>query len=348
MDIDVPPSRSAGVSISALSADRNTSFRFDVYRIHCVCNTLCMQYTQDSLLEVTNLSKCYGKQTILEDLNLSLTPGIHALLGPNGAGKTTLVNILSTLIPYDHGSASVLGLDLQRDKKQLRRSISLTGQHTAVDAQLTGMENMLMIGQLFGLTRREANRRADTLLERFDLSSAAGRRAATYSGGMRRKLDIAASLIADPLLVFLDEPTTGLDTRSRRALWDEINTLAQNGTSVFLTTQYLEEADVLAEQIMVLHGGGIIASGTAAQLKEHIGGSTIQIQDDAGHILADIPTSGTTENVAGHLAAVSHQWPDATVTVRRPTLDEVFLELTGKPATQDPTDQTATMAGAAA
>lgn len=306
-----------------------------------------MSYTSTNLLEVHRLCKSYGSQPVLQDLTLSLPPGIHALLGPNGAGKTTLVNILSTLIPYDAGGASVLGLDLRRERKQIRRLISLTGQYAAVDPHLTGMENMLMIGQLFGLSRRDAARRADTLLERFDLSSSARRVAATYSGGMRRKLDLAASLIADPQLVFLDEPTTGLDTRSRQTLWDEITALASNGTSVFLTTQYLEEADVLADQIMVLHRGRIIASGTASQLKASLGGSTIHVHDDAGHIRHQVPTSGAPQDVAERLRSLSHQWPDATVTVRRPTLDEVFLELTDGPAAPD-TAQPAPKAGARA
>ncbi|WP_150460528.1 ATP-binding cassette domain-containing protein [Nesterenkonia ebinurensis] len=290
-----------------------------------------MSYTDTPLVEIAGLSKSYGKHHVLKDLNLTLPPGIHALLGPNGAGKTTLVNILSTLIPYSAGQARVLGLDVQRDRKQLQGLISLTGQYAAVDGALSGMENMLMMGQLFGLTRRDAKRRADDLLERFELTKAAGKRAATYSGGMRRKLDIAASLIAGPQLIFLDEPTTGLDTRSRQALWDEINTLAAAGTSIFLTTQYLEEADVLAERIMVLNGGGIVADGTAAQLKQRVGGSTIQLHDDAGHIIETLPTHGDAADVAHQLAAISEQRPEVSVTVRKPTMDEVFLELTGAP-----------------
>lgn len=289
-----------------------------------------MNYTEVPLLEITGLSKSYGKHHVLNSLDLTLPPGIHALLGPNGAGKTTLINILSTLIPYNSGTVRVLGRDPRKDRKELQSLISLTGQYAAVDGQLSGMENMLMMGQLFGLSRRDARLRASTLLERFDLTAAADKRVATYSGGMRRKLDIAASLIAEPSLIFLDEPTTGLDTRSRQALWDEIRSLGQSGVSVFLTTQYLEEADVLAEQIMVLHGGGIVASGTATQLKERVGGSTIQLHDDAGHIIEEIPTGGSAAEVARHLAAVTEERPGVAVTVRRPTLDEVFLELTGK------------------
>ncbi|MBP2317064.1 ATP-binding cassette domain-containing protein [Nesterenkonia lacusekhoensis] len=288
-----------------------------------------MEYTDDSLIEISGLAKSYGDHHVLKDLDLTLPPGIHALLGPNGAGKTTLVNILSSLIPYSVGEVRVLGLDPQRDRRKLQGLISLTGQYATVDGQLTGMENMLMMGRLFGLSAREARRRAEQLLGRFELSDSAGKRVATYSGGMRRKLDIAASLIAEPQLIFLDEPTTGLDTRSRQALWDEIRVLADAGTSILLTTQYLEEADVLADQIMVLNDGGIIASGTAPQLKERVGGATIQLHDDAGHLLEEIPTHGSASDISRHLQALSQGRSAATVTVRRPTLDEVFMELTG-------------------
>lgn len=297
-----------------------------------------MPYTEVPLVEITGLSKSYGTHHVLDDLDITLPQGVHALLGPNGSGKTTLVNILSTLIPSSSGQARVLGLDVRRDRKKLQGLISLTGQYAAVDGALSGMENMLMMGRLFGLSRRDARRRADDLLERFDLSKAAGKRVATYSGGMRRKLDIAASLIAGPQLIFLDEPTTGLDTRSRQALWDEINTLAAAGTSIFLTTQYLEEADVLAERIMVLHGGGIVAEGTATQLKQRVGGSTIQLHDDAGHIIETMPTHGNAGDLAQQLATISQQRPEISVTVRKPTMDEVFLELTGaQPPSASPT-----------
>ncbi|GAA1239259.1 daunorubicin resistance protein DrrA family ABC transporter ATP-binding protein [Prauserella halophila] len=290
------------------------------------------------LLDITGLSKSYGRHRVLTDLDLTLPPGIHALLGPNGSGKTTLVNVLSTLVPYDSGEVRVLGLDPRRDRKALQSLVSLTGQYAAVDEKLSGTENMLMMGRLFGLSRRDAERRADGLLERFGLTEAAHKRVATYSGGMRRKLDIAAGLIGRPQLIFLDEPTTGLDTRSRQALWDEITALARSGASIFLTTQYLEEADALAERIVVLHDGRIVADGTAAQLKGRIGGSTIQLHDDAGHILEEIPTRGSALDVARHLDAVAAARPDVDVTVRRPTLDEVFLELTGEPA--DTSDRT--------
>ncbi|RSN55828.1 ATP-binding cassette domain-containing protein [Actinomadura sp. WAC 06369] len=290
-----------------------------------------MRYTEH-LVELDGLTKGFGKHDVLKGLDLRLPPGVHALLGPNGAGKTTLVNILSTLTPFDSGAARVLGLDVRRDRKELQRLISLTGQYAAVDARLSGTENLLMMGRLFGLSRRAAASRAADLLDRFDLAKAAGRLVGTYSGGMRRKLDIAVSLIAHPRLIFLDEPTTGLDTRSRRALWDEITALASGGTSIFLTTQYLEEADVLAERILVLNGGRIVADGTASQLKERVGGSTIQVHDGHGRVVEEIPTRGSAAEVSRHLAALAAARPDVQVTVRRPTLDEVFLQLTGKKA----------------
>lgn len=301
-----------------------------------------MQYTERSheappdsttpLIQISGLTKHYGRQRILDGLDLTLRPGVHALLGPNGAGKTTLVNILSTLIPHDAGQVRVLGLDPATDRRRIQRLISLTGQHAAVDESLTGWENMMLMGRLFGLRKHRARARTEALLARFELTDAAGRRASTYSGGMRRKLDIAAGLIPEPRLMFLDEPTTGLDTRSRQALWDEITALAEQGTSVFLTTQYLEEADVLADQIVVLHGGRIVAGGTAEQLKARVGGSTIELRDAAGHVLEEIPTGGEVDDVARTLREVAARRPELRVTVRRPTLDEVFLQLTGADA----------------
>ena len=290
-----------------------------------------MTYT-DSLIELDGLTKGFGGNEVLKGVDLTLPPGIHALLGPNGAGKTTLVNILSTLTPFDSGTARVLGLDVRRDSKRIQGLISLTGQYAAVDERLTGTENLHMMGRLFGLSRRDTAGRSADLLDRFDLTPAAGKRVSTYSGGMRRKLDIAVGLIARPRLIFLDEPTTGLDTRSRQTLWGEIRALADTGTSIFLTTQYLEEADVLAERIMVLNDGRIVASGTASQLKERVGGSTIQLHDGHGNVTGEIATRGSALEVSRHLAALATERPDVQVTVRRPTLDEVFLQLTGKKA----------------
>ncbi|MBE1530609.1 ATP-binding cassette domain-containing protein [Actinomadura algeriensis] len=290
-----------------------------------------MRYAE-ALIELDGLTKGFGKHEVLKGLDLRLPPGIHALLGPNGAGKTTLVNILSTLTSADSGAARVLGLDVRRDRKHLQRLISLTGQYAAVDPRLSGTENLLMMGRLFGLTRRDAAARAADLLDRFELAGAAGKLVSTYSGGMRRKLDIAASLIAQPKLIFLDEPTTGLDTRSRQALWNEITALAAAGTSIFLTTQYLEEADVLADRILVLNGGHIVADGTASQLKEHVGGSTIQLHDEHGRVTEEIPTHGSAADLSRRLTALAAERPGVQVTVRKPTLDEVFLKLTGKKA----------------
>ncbi|QFG24681.1 ATP-binding cassette domain-containing protein [Actinomadura sp. WMMB 499] len=290
-----------------------------------------MRYTEH-LIELDGVTKGFGKHEVLKGLDLRLPPGIHALLGPNGAGKTTLVNILSTLTPLDSGAARVLGLDVRRDRRELQGLISLTGQYAAVDGRLSGIENLLMMGRLFGLSRRDAAARAADLLDRFDLADAARKRVDAYSGGMRRKLDIAVGLIAHPKLIFLDEPTTGLDTRSRQALWGEISALAATGTSIFLTTQYLEEADVLADRILVLNGGRIVADGTASQLKERVGGSTIQLHDDHGRIVEEIATRGSAGELARHLAALAADRPDVQITVRRPTLDEVFLQLTGRKA----------------
>ncbi|XRQ05924.1 ATP-binding cassette domain-containing protein [Actinomadura welshii] len=292
-----------------------------------------MSYTDPPMVELDGLTKGFGDNEVLKGLDLTLPQGIHALLGPNGAGKTTLVNVLSTLTPSDSGAARVLGLDVRRDRKRLQRMISLTGQYAAVDERLTGIENLHMMGRLFGLSRRDTAARAAGLLDRFELAAAAGRRVSAYSGGMRRKLDIAVGLIARPRLIFLDEPTTGLDTRSRQTLWDEITALAADGTSVFLTTQYLEEADVLADRIMVLNGGRIVAAGTAAQLKERVGGSTIQLHDGQGRVTGEIATRGSALEISRHLAALAAERPDVQVTVRRPTLDEVFLQLTERKAT---------------
>ena len=285
------------------------------------------------LLEARGLTKSYGAHPVLEGMDLSLPSGIHALLGPNGAGKTTLIKILSTLLPRDGGELRVLGLDPGRDAHELRRLISLTGQFAAVDASLSSLENLEMLGRLFGLRTSVARTRGLELLERFDLTSARDTRAAALSGGMRRRLDIAAGLISRPRLVFLDEPTTGLDTRSRHVLWDEIRALADDGTSVLLTTQYLEEADALADQIRVLHRGRIVAGGTADELKNQIGDVVLRVAGDHDETLEEVPTNGTVEDLARLLAEISSSFPQATVTIHRPTLDDVFLHLTG-----DPTD----------
>lgn len=291
-----------------------------------------MSSTPTPLLEARGLRRSYSSRPVLHDLDLTLAPGIHALLGPNGAGKTTLIKILSTLIPRDGGELRVLGLDPARDRHQLRRRISLTGQFAALDGTLSSLENLEMLGRLYGLDARTSRTRGLDLLERFSLGRARDTRARALSGGMRRKLDLAAGLISRPQLVFLDEPTTGLDTRSRLVLWQEIRDLAASGTSVLLTTQYLEEADALAEQIRVLHGGRIVAGGTAAELKAQLGGAVIRATGDRDEVLEEIPTTGTAEDLSAQLADLARRLPRAAVTVRRPTLDDVFLHLTGDPA----------------
>lgn len=299
-----------------------------------------MTYADKLLLEVSGLSMSFGAQRVLDGLDLRLPPGIHALLGPNGAGKTTLVNILSTLLRPTSGRARVLGLDTQSDRRRLQRRIALTGQYAAVDEGLSGAENLLMMGQLFGLSRGVSLKRGDELLGRFGLMPARAARVSTYSGGMRRKLDLAVSLIAEPELIFLDEPTTGLDTRSRQALWDEIHRLAGQGTSVFLTTQYLDEAEALAERILVLDGGRIVAEGTADELKDRVGGTTIQLHDDSGRLVSEHPTDGTTADVARTLTGLAGRDPGLAVTVRKPSMDEVFLQLTGHVAAgHEPTER---------
>lgn len=223
-------------------------------------------------IEVSDLRKSYGSHVVLEGVDLRVPSGsVFALLGQNGAGKTTMVRILATLSRADGGSARVAGCDVVRQRHQVRAAISLTGQYAALDDLLTGEENLTMIGRLSGLPRPVVRSRAAELLASFDLADAGRRRVATYSGGMRRRLDLAASLIREPLVIFLDEPTTGLDLPSRHTMWSVVRSMAEAGRTVFLTTQYLEEADQLADEIAVLHGGRIVASGTPSGLKERLG-----------------------------------------------------------------------------
>ena len=269
------------------------------------------------LLEIRGLRKSYGTRPVLDGLDLVLPPGIHALLGPNGAGKTTLIKILSTLLPHDGGTVRVLGLDPRRDRRRLQGLLSLTGQFAAVDGALTCTENLEMIGRLFGLPGSLARTRAAEQLERFELTRARSTRAATLSGGMRRKLDIAAGLLSRPRLVVLDEPTTGLDTRSRQVLWEEIRGLADEGTSVLLTTQYLEEADALAEQVHVLDRGRIVAGGTTQELKALVGGAVVRILDQDGAVLEELATTGTTQDLAARLAEAARRFPTATASIHQ-------------------------------
>jgi ABC-2 type transport system ATP-binding protein len=224
------------------------------------------------MIHVTGITKTFGKHTVLDGVDLDVAAGeIVGLLGPNGAGKTTLVNILTTLVVPDSGTATVAGFDVVTQAAEVRRRISLTGQAAAVDGLLTGDENLRMMARLSGLSPAASRARATELLERFDLTEAARKMVSTYSGGMRRRLDLALSLVVTPPVVFLDEPTTGLDTRSRRELWDAIRALAADGAAVLLTTQYLEEADQLCDRVALLDGGRIVATGTAAELKARVG-----------------------------------------------------------------------------
>ncbi|QOC94777.1 ATP-binding cassette domain-containing protein [Micromonospora craniellae] len=248
-------------------------------------------------MSVRAIRKRYGTHDVLRDVTFDVPAGqVFALLGPNGAGKTTLIRILTTLIAADGGSARVLGHDLSRESAHVRKLISVTGQYASVDEELTGLENLVMIGQLLCLRKAAARVRAQELLAEFDLTDAARRRVGQYSEGMRRRLDLAASLVSSPPLIFLDEPTTGMDTRSRSALWNVVRRLASQGKTIFLTTQYLDEADVLADRIAVLDGGTIVAEGTAADLKQRVGGESVEIVLDDGSTLREL-TDGSPERV---------------------------------------------------
>jgi ABC-2 type transport system ATP-binding protein len=286
-------------------------------------------------IDARGLRKRFGRTEVLAGLDLAVPAGtVFALLGPNGAGKTTTINILTTLVQPDAGTAHVAGFDVLARPEEVKRRIALTGQSAAVDEVLTGTENLVMLGRLSGLGRREARDRAAELLERFGLADAAGRRVGTYSGGMRRRLDLALSLILTLPVLFLDEPTTGLGTRSRQELWSVIRSLAADGTTVFLTTQYLEEADRLADRIAVLDHGRIAAEGTADELKARIGGDVVELRDADGELVLELPTDGS---VHGLRAAIDEldRTPAATrdgvaVSIRRPSLDDVFLAITGR------------------
>lgn len=247
--------------------------------------------TRPAAIEVTGLGKSYGETTVLRDLDLTVPAGtVYALLGPNGAGKTTTVRILSTLHTADAGTARVAGADVRTDPDAVRRAIGVTGQFSAVDDLLTGRENLRLMADLAHLGRGEAARRTTDLLARFDLVDAADRRAGTYSGGMRRRLDLAMTLVARPRLIFLDEPTTGLDPRSRRDVWEAVREQVADGVTVFLTTQYLEEADRLADKVGLLDAGRLVAEGTPEELKAQAGGETL---DDVFLALTGHPTTDT-------------------------------------------------------
>ena len=297
------------------------------------------------IVETEGLTKRYGSNTVLSGLDLKVAEGsVLALLGPNGAGKTTAIRILSTLTRPDGGSAWVCGFDVVHEAAAVRGAISLTGQYAAVDEEQTGRENLVMIARLRRFARGSARARAVELLERFDLVDAADRRVRTYSGGMRRRLDLAMSLVARPRLLFLDEPTTGLDPVSRTTMWDAIGDLVRDGVTIFLTTQYLEEADRLADRIVVLHNGDVVADGTADALKNSVGGTRLDLSfssaEDASRaqavvgggvdeLMLSVPSDGS----ATHLHQVLDDLLAARVSVlrvstHRPTLDDVFTSLT--------------------
>ena len=312
----------------------------------------------EPMILAEGLRKSFGNVHALDGVDLDVQPStVLGLLGPNGAGKTTVVRILTTLLHPDAGHATVAGHDVVRHAEELRHVIGLAGQYAAIDENLTGLENLEMVGRLYHLTRAEARRRGAEVLERFELAHAADRTAKTYSGGMRRRLDLGASLVGRPKVLFLDEPTTGLDPRSRLELWDVIRELVRDGTTLLLTTQYLEEADRLADDIAVIDGGKVIARGTADELKARVGGEVLALRVSdrsrvpaaAGAVLGLGPGGGKVDNNLGELTIpVGTDGPRvlteairrldaegielADISLRRPTLDDVFLSLTGHAA----------------
>ncbi|MEO3935565.1 ATP-binding cassette domain-containing protein [Dermatophilaceae bacterium Soc4.6] len=319
-------------------------------------------------VQARGLVKKYGAVTALDGVDLSVPTGtVLGLLGPNGAGKTTTVRVLTTLLRPDSGEASVAGIDVLADPRGVRRKIGLSGQYAAVDEYLTGFENLDMIGRLYHLGRRRARERARELLAQFNLEDAGDRPSKTYSGGMRRRLDLAGALVADPPVLFLDEPTTGLDPRSRTDMWDVIAGLVAGGTTLLLTTQYLEEADRLCDSIVVIDHGKVIAQGTADELKSQVGGERLEVTvsdpsrlDEARQLLGALAATGARASVDTQVRRVmvpvsggpavlmdGLRRLDAAgigvddVGLRRPTLDDVFLTLTGHEAEASPADPAA-------
>ncbi|MFI0370502.1 ATP-binding cassette domain-containing protein [Actinomadura sp. 1N219] len=310
-------------------------------------------------IQAIGLRKAFGERVVLDGIDLDVPRGtVFSLLGPNGAGKTTAVRILSTLIPADGGVVRVAGCDLARDPDGVRRAIGVTGQYSAVDGLLTGRENLILMADLHHLGKTEGRRAADELLERFDLVEAARTMVATYSGGMRRRLDLAMTLIGAPRIIFLDEPTTGLDPRSRRTMWEIIRGLARNGVTIFLTTQYLEEADQLADKIAVLDGGRLVAEGTSDELKRLVSGGHVRLRfhdlaaldaaartlgavtlgavtrdDDA--LALQVPSDGGVRSLRSLLGRLEDESIEVDeLSVHTPDLDDVFLALTGRPQPQ--------------
>ena len=316
-------------------------------------------------IEATGLVKTFGETRAVDGVDLNVgRGGVYGFLGPNGAGKTTTIRMLSTLLPLDGGTARVMGFDVAAEADAIRSRVSLTGQFASVDEDLTGHENLLLIARLYGYDRVRAQRRSHELLDVFGLTDAAGRQVKKYSGGMRRRLDIAAGLVVTPELMFLDEPTTGLDPRSRNQVWDIVRGLVANGTTVLLTTQYLEEADQLADRIAVIDQGKVIAEGTPSQLKASVGSGAVhvrlhQVEDrpaaeqiliatlgDSVGLGADPTTLSARADddgqVADALARLHRDGIDvASFSLGLPSLDEVFLSLTGHPAEPQSTDDSA-------
>jgi ABC-2 type transport system ATP-binding protein len=313
----------------------------------------------DPIVRVDDVHKSFGEVDALVGTSLSIEAGtVYGLLGANGAGKTTLINVLSTLLRPDRGTVTIGGIDVTSDPQAVRRQVGLAGQFAAVDDYQTGSENVEMIGRLYGLSRRDARARARDVLDRFQLSDAADRRASTYSGGMRRRLDLAASLVGRPRVLFLDEPTTGIDPASRLDIWELIRDLIDGGTTVLLTTQYLEEADELADLIGVIDHGSIITEGTADELKDSLGDNTVRVLvhdhdvDAAAGALSDVDECHQRNGGLFEIRATNGNQTVMTVLRRldaagieplelaleRPTLDDVFLSLTGHRATDDEPD----------
>jgi ABC-2 type transport system ATP-binding protein len=307
-------------------------------------------------ISVTGLCKAFDEITVLDGVDLAVPQGtVFALLGPNGAGKTTIVRILSTLLPADAGEARVAGHDVGRDGDAVRAAIGVTGQFSAVDDLLTGAENMALMAALHHLERGVGAARVGELLDRFDLSDAAGRAVATYSGGMRRRLDLAMTLVGSPRIIFLDEPTTGLDPRSRRTMWDSIRELVAGGITIFLTTQYLDEADELADRIAVLDRGRIVAHGTADELKRRIPGGHVQLEfasrealelaanvieaageEDAERLILRVPHDGRVSSLRELLTELDEARVEIEqLSIHSPDLDDVFFAVTGRAPTEE-------------
>ncbi|MEU0716478.1 ATP-binding cassette domain-containing protein [Streptomyces lavendulocolor] len=324
-----------------------------------------MTRSDTNAVEVRGLVKHYGDTKALDGVDLDVREGtVLGVLGPNGAGKTTLVRCLSTLILPDAGTATVAGYDVVRQPRQLRRTIGLTGQYASVDEKLSGWENLYMIGRLLDLSRKDARRRADGMLERFSLTDAAKRPVMTYSGGMRRRLDLAASMIGSPAVLYLDEPTTGLDPRTRNEVWDEVQRMVAEGVTVLLTTQYMEEAEQLAHELTVIDRGRVIAGGGVDELKAKVGGRTLRVRPvdpgqlpamaralddsglagvagatvvpDEGQVYVPILSDEQLTAVVGMLAA--RGFGIAHIDTHLPSLDEVFLAITGERTSSSLTD----------